>query len=375
MSDVYQLIESLYDSASGHQNWDSFAHNLMATIGGKTVVIHFADFSQDSVHYGSALGLSAEETAIYQRDYFPIDGINKTLLRTPQGFTGLTKQLISDKQLMAMSGYEEFYNPFDIHQFAFSCFERHDQQAAWVSIGRSINDPAFSQADSLLLSQLNTHFLRASKIWNQLSRLKNHAQIASGLSSTLGIGFALLNKRGQVIGINQQLEALLNQQCLSLHTQAIKLPDYQTQNQLEALISKTLTLSPLDHNSNNNLVYKTTTGHNMVVQCFPWYPTFHPVKHQESGGHAILFFYPLVEKPLTVPQQLQKHWQLSNAELAITQQLANGLSIKEISELLFISQNTVRFHVKNIFAKTGSHKQSELIALLFKSIPPITIEH
>ena len=58
---------------------------------------------------------------------------------------------------------------------------------------------------------------------------------------------------------------------------------------------------------------------------------------------------------------------LSAREAEVMEQILLGKSNNEISEALFISGNTVKFHMKNILKKTGCSNRTELISLYEKS--------
>jgi DNA-binding CsgD family transcriptional regulator len=58
-------------------------------------------------------------------------------------------------------------------------------------------------------------------------------------------------------------------------------------------------------------------------------------------------------------------YELTEREREITQLLVSGMPMNEIAEVLFISQHTVRDHVKAIFAKFGVSSRPELTAMLF----------
>jgi ATP/maltotriose-dependent transcriptional regulator MalT len=52
----------------------------------------------------------------------------------------------------------------------------------------------------------------------------------------------------------------------------------------------------------------------------------------------------------------------SDAELPVLRLLAGDLSIREIAERLFLSQNTIRSHTRALYRKLGVHTRSDAIA-------------
>jgi two-component system NarL family response regulator len=69
--------------------------------------------------------------------------------------------------------------------------------------------------------------------------------------------------------------------------------------------------------------------------------------------------------PSSIAAKLAEHVagpQLTERELAILQQVASGLSNKEIARHFFISEGTVKSHLKNIFGKLNVLSRSEATA-------------
>lgn len=61
---------------------------------------------------------------------------------------------------------------------------------------------------------------------------------------------------------------------------------------------------------------------------------------------------------------------LSPRERAITELVGKGLTTKQIAELSFVSENTVKQHLKRIFSKLGVNSRAELINIVWKSATP-----
>lgn len=60
----------------------------------------------------------------------------------------------------------------------------------------------------------------------------------------------------------------------------------------------------------------------------------------------------------------------TRAEIRVLKLLVDGLSVGKVCAALRLSRNTVRTHVKSLFAKTGARRQAELISLAATAIAP-----
>jgi DNA-binding CsgD family transcriptional regulator len=65
---------------------------------------------------------------------------------------------------------------------------------------------------------------------------------------------------------------------------------------------------------------------------------------------------------------LSQLYGLTRGEAALASYLLRGKSIEEASEELFISPHTARTHLKRIFMKTDTHRQTELVVRMFSAV-------
>ncbi len=82
------------------------------------------------------------------------------------------------------------------------------------------------------------------------------------------------------------------------------------------------------------------------------------------GARALLVLGNLTPPPAPQPRALSQAFDLTPAEARVASLLAEGHSVNSIAQTLSVEPNTVRMQLKSIFAKTGTHRQGELIALL-----------
>ena len=60
-------------------------------------------------------------------------------------------------------------------------------------------------------------------------------------------------------------------------------------------------------------------------------------------------------------QQLFEHYGLTEREQEVALLILKGRSVAHISSTLFLSQNTIRYHIKHLYQKTGVHSKQEFI--------------
>jgi DNA-binding CsgD family transcriptional regulator len=92
-------------------------------------------------------------------------------------------------------------------------------------------------------------------------------------------------------------------------------------------------------------------------------PTF-SLQTQETGLEStfLLSANSLSERHLSLNNYLLKHYDLTSREVDIVQRLVQQKNLRTIALELFLSYQTVRWHLKEIFKKVGVNRQSELIS-------------
>jgi DNA-binding CsgD family transcriptional regulator len=85
------------------------------------------------------------------------------------------------------------------------------------------------------------------------------------------------------------------------------------------------------------------------------------------GDHdsaAIIFMLDPARPPALPPQWIMDAYTLTRAEAQVALQASLGHSVSTIGIRLEISPNTVKTHLRRVFAKTGVRGQAELVGLL-----------
>jgi DNA-binding CsgD family transcriptional regulator len=82
------------------------------------------------------------------------------------------------------------------------------------------------------------------------------------------------------------------------------------------------------------------------------------------GARALMTFSPMVRQAPCDPSLLARAFRLTPAEARLAALIAEGQSPEQAAEHLGITLLTARTHLRGVFAKTDTHRQSQLVALL-----------
>nr|WP_274709181.1 helix-turn-helix transcriptional regulator [Nitratireductor luteus] len=93
-------------------------------------------------------------------------------------------------------------------------------------------------------------------------------------------------------------------------------------------------------------------------------PTVGLLQDVFAGTRALLLVTDLDRRAVLPEERLRKLFNLTASEAAVAARIAAGSDLRRIAESLEIATGTARNHLKAIFSKTGTHRQSELVALV-----------
>ena len=103
----------------------------------------------------------------------------------------------------------------------------------------------------------------------------------------------------------------------------------------------------------------------------PWFAHILPLKSgcreqvaNDYGAVAAVFIRKTVPNALSPLDQLAKLYGLSASEVRVFDAVLKTNGLKAVADLLGLSQATVKTHLHNVFLKTGTKRQSDLVKLV-----------
>jgi DNA-binding CsgD family transcriptional regulator len=253
--------------------------------------------------------------------------------------------------------YQEFLAPYRLQWYAGVKVACGDDLWA-VALQRTIDQGPFSADEKDELARISTKLSTGAAIARALS-----ASAATGALEAFemsGTAVVLLNRHGNVFKANQSAERLL-------------VDDIQ-------IVKGQLTAKDA----------RATTALNRAIHTLLWRPSgglsapvalprasrrpllAYPARLSASTANALADCQAMVilidpdTRSRTPEMSLRSVFRLSEAEARLATQLAFGNSLETVADQFGIAKETARSQLKSIFAKTGVHRQAELVAVLAK---------
>jgi DNA-binding CsgD family transcriptional regulator len=227
-----------------------------------------------------------------------------------------------------------------------------------VAIQRAANEGPFEQDELRALAGLASGLTAAAT----LSVIVGRAALSSAIDalSLIHQPALVLDRHGAVIGINRAAENIFDDD-LRVRGRRVHVHDKLAAAALDALIDR-MTLSA-DLAPAEPITIRRRLSRPIIARV---HPVPDAARSPFLGARALMILSSLAPRPPLSTTLLAGTFGLSRAEAKLASILAGGMDLRTAAEELGVARDTARNQLKAIFAKTGAHRQSELVELLAK---------
>jgi len=184
----------------------------------------------------------------------------------------------------------------------------------------------------------------------------------------LGVGLVITDLGAQLLQANRTGKAILQaRDGLSVDSAGVLRSSRGTSPTLAELLSA-LTMPPVAASNGKHTVAALRRPSGGAFTMFVCQPSTASFQGSVSGLTVPILLLDQARNNPAPSSLLSALFGLTCAESRLTNLLMDGVALQDCSEPLSISRNTLSFHMKNIFRKTGTRSQNQLVSLLFRSI-------
>ena len=277
------------------------------------------------------------------------------------------RRVLRDQDIFASEAdmlREPLYHHLDRFGFRWwAAISFYSGPAQWAfAFQRKITEGAFEADEVEALASLADSLTDVEK----LSRLVGRKALLGSLNAFEMIGEPAISlmRSGRVLEINPAAEALFDSD-FGISNRRLHFSDGRASHALACLLSECADESELrlhpSSRTGNVVVAQRRAKRPLLIRVLPVHGA---ASSPFLGARVILVLRDLETIRRPAPAVLSELFSLTPAETRIASMIAAGLSPDEISGQLQISVQTVRNQIKAVFAKTGTHRQSELAVLI-----------
>ncbi len=278
--------------------------------------------------------------------------ISRYVARPPYAGFMTDLDLHSEGELQTLPMYRDFLVPLGADAGAATLVQGVGNDNLAITIE---GFPGHAEARAALgaLDLLRPHLARAATLSGRLQLEKARAAIAA--LDLIGTSAATLDLSGRVQIANQRFQDGIGALFLD-RRQRLHLADEQSDRLLGSALEKLLR-----HREGSSIPVRLAQGLPAVLHILPVRGDARDI-FANSAGFALLA--DPSDRSLPDADLLQHLFDLTPAEARIARTIAEGAGVRNVAGASGLSPETVRSHLKAVFQKTGTSRQSELSALL-----------
>jgi DNA-binding CsgD family transcriptional regulator/PAS domain-containing protein len=270
----------------------------------------------------------------------------------------------ADEEILNSEYYQDFLRRRDVFYLIGGVITSTPTSNALLTMVRSRGRP-WTSGEKAVLTTLMPHLQRATRFSSHFATIRQeHDEILNRLP----MGVIVLNESGKVEFLNRAAEVVVRKKDgLFCDANGVYAGNPTESAHLRALISsaKSTASGKGGVGGGSMSVTQPSIGRPLSVLIAPMMPSA-AFPLSQSPRVAIFISDPEAPQP-TNAERLMAMFDLTPAESRMAGQLLQGKSVVEAADALGITQQTARVHLKRIFGKTYTKRQSELMRLLLNS--------
>jgi DNA-binding CsgD family transcriptional regulator len=371
---LLELIAAVYDAALESERWPEALRRIGASMAGSSGILAVHPMS-GGVQWAMIAGLDPASLPTYADDFSSADTnpYFQMCQRVALGEPIPAENISAPVAVEQTEFYRTILAPQRLHYSVVLTLLRDESRVAAAAFLRSAIAGPFGQEELALLRALAPHLQRALKLTLRNEQLHAQSQSLAEALNVSATGTLLTDAHGQVIFVNPAGRRVLKEgDGLSIRKGGLAVHDASARKALTAAIamaSRGQASDDADFEAATALIVPRQSGrqaYNLLVWPLRVTPGVMPV----DLPSALIFMTDPVTGARPPLETVAAIYGFTPSETALASLLVEGLTLKEAADRLDITMNTVKTHVKQLFAKTNTRRQADLIRLALQ-FPPL----
>ncbi len=370
---AFHVINHIYEASLDASFWPSILEEFCGLFGAAAAVFASYDFATGDVRRYYSTGIAPEYLASYSSCLANCApwAEQEAKLRSP-GIVRIGSELVPVENLTETAFYSEWLRPQGFMHSIRGIVHREDREIWSLSLARRESAADFNGRDASLFGLLIPHLVRAFQLGRRLNEQNALNEAAMVALDHMPVGVALVGPDGKILASNRLADEITTEgDGLAVGPGGLHAKHNGERAKLQQLIAAAVATTR----------YKgAAPGGVMAVSresgLRPFSVRLAPARNPDDlfgarRGAAAIFIGDPERRAEPDPDQLVSLYQLTPAEARLAARLAAGGSLEKAAGSLGIKYETARTHLKRVFSKTGTDRQSDLLHLVQSSPAPL----
>ncbi len=356
-----QFLDALYLGVRDVAEFDEALALLCGMFEVNSAALIDFDAARPEVSAQSAIGIfSGEVVRRYEREFAHLDPAPPAFMKQPAGTATSTYRLLPEETRRPGVFFAEFFRPLGLEECLGGTLASANARFAMIGLQRGPDRATLDDDDIAKLERLMPHLWRALQLRRSFFALDRRAAALEEACDRLAAGMVGLDEAGRSLFANDAAQRMsVEDDGLALDRGGRLYAVDRAANHRLAELQRDVVAG-----GSGGLV-RVPRPHEKpaaVVMVAPLVLGEGPEPGRRRGTLFVIHD-PLHRAP-TVPQLVAELFRLPLGSAALLAALAAGEELTDYAARADISMNTVRFHLKTAYARTGARRQGDLVRLI-----------
>jgi DNA-binding CsgD family transcriptional regulator/PAS domain-containing protein len=368
--ELIEVIGSIYEAALDAAQWQTAISRIAGALDAHRAQMFVPDMKSSGdfwVAHNIEPSMMPGYAEYYRyRDLWVLRSYES--LRRP-GSTSFDAMVVSEAEYLRSEFWNDFTRPIDVFRAACVTIDNSCppmEARTYLAVYRPRQSAAFDPSTLAFLRTIQPHVLRSLKLGRLLSSAASERTVLQAMLGAVPTPMFACTADSRIRYANDAAEALLRESD-GLASDGLRLVAAiatHTEQLAKAVACAAGTVTPSGARTGQTIhLPLRSNGNSIAVTVMPLPQTGGRLPGVDGAQTLVIARHPKRALELACAR-LRDVYALTAAEATLVAAMLDGAALPQVAMRLGIGHSTARTHMKHIFAKTQTHRQSELLRLV-----------